>query len=67
VALDGSEIERIVPMTALLDAELKAKPDKVALVSLLNGHTRRDLDRAADHLAWQLRDLGLAPGDRPQD
>ncbi len=64
MVLDGGEIERIVPMTSLLDAGLKTKPDEIALVSLLSSYSWRDLDRVAAHLARQLLGLGLSPGDR---
>ncbi len=62
--LNGGEIERIVPIPALLAKGLASKPNEVALVSLLENVTWRELDQSATHLARQLLDLGLAPGDR---
>ncbi len=62
--LNGGEIDHIVPLPELLAAGLAAKPDEVALVSLLTSYTWRELDRKASHLAGKLLGLGLEPGER---
>ncbi len=64
MALNGGPLDQIVPLPELLSAPLAAKPDAVALTSVLRSYTWRELDQSATHLAKQLLGLGLRPGDR---
>ncbi|MGL4696424.1 amino acid adenylation domain-containing protein [Enterococcus larvae] len=51
-------------MVELFEAEVEKTPDKVALVFKEQQVTYQELNQRANHLAAQLRELGIQPDDR---
>ena len=62
--IDGPKLERPVRPSSPLERGVRATPDEVALVSLAERWSWRDLDRASNRIAANLLSLGLKPGDR---
>jgi long-chain acyl-CoA synthetase len=60
----GMHLERPVAMDDLLSKGLNERPDELALVSMHERWTWRELDRDADRLAGNLLAVGFRPGDR---
>ncbi|MEM7021548.1 MAG: class I adenylate-forming enzyme family protein [Pseudomonadota bacterium] len=58
------DAEKPVDVSNLLRAGLEAHPDEIALVSIKNSWTWRQLDKAADRYAAHLHGLGVRKGDR---
>jgi len=60
----GPYLERPVAMAGLLGKGLQERPDELALVSMQETWTWRELDRDANRLAGNLLAMGLRAGDR---
>ncbi|MEM9256544.1 MAG: class I adenylate-forming enzyme family protein [Pseudomonadota bacterium] len=60
----GPPLASITLPNHLLDAGLRADPNDVALESMVQAWTWRQLDETVNRLAQALLELGLAPGDR---
>ncbi|USG62671.1 acyl--CoA ligase [Sneathiella marina] len=62
--ITGPKLEKPVNFQNIFQSSLQIKPDEIALVSLRNRLTWRELETKSDTLARSLLAVGLVPGDR---
>ena len=62
--ISGPPLDAPADLPGLLDQGLSAKPDEVAIATLDERMTWRQLDVASTRYARHLLDIGLRPGDR---
>jgi long-chain acyl-CoA synthetase len=60
----GPSLDRPVQLPTLLEAGLKHRPDRPALMSLEESWSWPELEQRTDRLAGHYLALGLKPGDR---
>ncbi|MCG8547332.1 MAG: acyl--CoA ligase, partial [Alphaproteobacteria bacterium] len=64
MTLTGPTLDRSVDLSRLLEQGLRQKPDAIAVSSMNDGLSWRELDAQSQNLASNYLDLGLRRGDR---